>query len=280
MARMRSARRVALVTGGAKGIGLAFIRALLAQGHAVVTADTDAAALAALDGAVAEAERPMLLTLARDLTADGAPDTVVAAAMQRFGSVDVLVNNAGIGMGTLRADYGARPIRFWEVTPDQWRRFLEVNATIGFSLARLVAPAMADRGFGRIVNVTTSLGTMLRGGLSTYGGSKATFEALSAIMAADLAGSGVTVNVLVPGGITNTAIVHADAATRARMLQPEIMVPPLLWLISDAAREVTGRRFLAAGWDPAPPPDQNAEHAGAPAGWGAIATLPIEPPRE
>jgi NAD(P)-dependent dehydrogenase (short-subunit alcohol dehydrogenase family) len=69
MARMRSARRVALVTGGAKGIGLAFVRALLAQGHAVVAADTDAAALAALDGAVAEAERPMLLTLARDLTA-------------------------------------------------------------------------------------------------------------------------------------------------------------------------------------------------------------------
>ena len=277
---MQNSRPVALVSGGAKGIGLAFVRALLAEGHAVVAADTDAAALAALERAVVEAERPLLLTLARDLTANGAPDAIVAAAEQRFGSVDILVNNAGIGMGSLRPDYGSRPIRFWEVTPEQWRRFLDVNATVGFSLARLVAPAMVERGFGRIVNVTTSLGPMLRGGFSAYGGSKAAFEALSAVMAADLAGCGVTVNVLVPGGITNTAIVHADGATRARMLQPEIMVPPLLWLVSDAAHGVTGRRFLAAYWDPALPPDQNAERAGAPAGWGAIATLPIEPPRE
>jgi NAD(P)-dependent dehydrogenase (short-subunit alcohol dehydrogenase family) len=79
MAQMHGSRRVALVTGGAKGIGLAIVRALLAQGHAVVAVGTDAAALAALEGAVAEEERPFLLTLARDLTAAGAPEVAVAA---------------------------------------------------------------------------------------------------------------------------------------------------------------------------------------------------------
>jgi hypothetical protein len=66
---------------------------------------------------------------------------------------------------------------------------------------------------------------------------------------------------------------------RAEMIQPEVMAPPLLWLVSDAAAGVTGRRFLAVHWDPALPPEKAAEQAGAPAAWGGIATMPIEPPR-
>ena len=270
-------RRVAFVSGGGKGIGLALVRALLAEGYAVAAADRDAAALATLESLVTPAERRRLLTVASDLTAEGEAEDAVAATERRFGRIGILVNNAGIGMASLRDDYGTRPIRFWEVTPTQWNRFVAVNATIGFALARLLAPAMVEGGFGRIVNVTTSLGTMLRGGFSAYGGSKAAFEALSAVMAADLVGSGVTVNVLVPGGVTNTAIVNADASTRARMLQPEIMIPPLLWLISDAAAAVTGQRFVAAHWDASLPPADAALQAGAPAAWDAIAAMPIEP---
>jgi NAD(P)-dependent dehydrogenase (short-subunit alcohol dehydrogenase family) len=120
---------------------------------------------------------------------------------------------------------------------------------------------------------------MLNAGSPTYGPSKAALEALSAIMAKDLDGTGVTVNVLVPGGITNTPMVSESGFDRAQMIQPEVMAPPLLWLVSDAARKVTGRRFLGVHWDPALPPEQAAEKAGAPVAWTSIATMPITPSR-
>src|SRR5207302_9288297 len=107
----------------------------------------------------------------------------------------------------------------------------------------------------------------------------AALEALSAIMAKDLDGTGVTVNVLVPGGVTNTPMVpHESGFDRQQMIQPEAMVPPLLWLLSDAAASVTGRRFLAVHWDKGLPPEQAADKAGAPVAWTSIATMPIEPP--
>ena len=145
-------------------------------------------------------------------------------------------------------------------------------------MARAVIPHMLRASRGRIVTVTTSLGTMLREGYILYGASKAAAEAATAVMSADLAGTGVTANVLVPGGMTDTRIVpDAAVADRSRLLRPEIMAPPLLWLVSDAAAVVTGRRFLAAHWDTALPPAQAAEKCGAPIAWKSIATMPIEP---
>ena len=121
---------------------------------------------------------------------------------------------------------------------------------------------------------------MIRSGSPTYGPSKAALEALSAIMAKDLDGTGVTVNVLVPGGVTNTPMVpQAAGFDRNEMIQPEVMVPPLLWLLSNGAASVTGRRFLAVHWDPKLAPEEAAEKAGAAAAWTSIATMPIEPAR-
>jgi NAD(P)-dependent dehydrogenase (short-subunit alcohol dehydrogenase family) len=103
---------------------------------------------------------------------------------------------------------------------------------------------------------------------------------MSAVMSKDLAGTGVTVNVLVPGGVTNTGMVpHESGFDRERMIQPQVMAPPLAWLISDEAGDTTGRRFLAVHWDPALPPREAAEKAGAPVAWTEMATLPIEPGR-
>ena len=144
-------------------------------------------------------------------------------------------------------------------------------------MARAVAPHMLRAKWGRIITVTTSLGTMVRAGYLLYGASKAAAESATAIMAADLAGTGVTANVLVPGGVTNTPLVGDDAGDRGKMLQPEIMVPPLLWLVSDAAAGVNARRFVAADWDPALPGVQAAEKAGVPIAWLGIARMPIEP---
>jgi len=164
------------------------------------------------------------------------------------------------------------------VTPEQWSRFVAVNATGPLMMARAVVPHMLRAKRGRIVTVTTSLGTMLREGYILYGASKAAAEAATAIMSADLAGTGVTANVLVPGGMTDTRIIADGAvADRSRLLRPEIMAPPLLWLVSDAAAEVTGRRFLAVHWDASLPPAEAAEKCGAPIAWKSIATMPIEP---
>jgi len=159
--------------------------------------------------------RAPLLTIQRDLSSDSAADEIARATSARFGRIDILVNNAGIGPGAIRSDSWQRPLKFWEITSDQWRRFVAVHTTAPWALANFVVPEMMREGWGRIVNVTTSLGTMLNAGSPTYGPSKAALEALSAIMAKDLDRTGVTVNVLVPGGVTNTPMIAAQRASIA-----------------------------------------------------------------
>jgi NAD(P)-dependent dehydrogenase (short-subunit alcohol dehydrogenase family) len=277
---MAETQRVAIVTGAAGGIGRAMVRGLLAAGIRVAGVDRDREPLAVLAAnANEESNADDLLTIPTDLTSDSAAEEITKATRDRFGRIDILVNNAGIGPGAIRPDSWQRPLKFWEITPDQWRRFVAVHTTAPLALANAVVPNMMRQGWGRIVNVTTSLGTMLNAGSPTYGPSKAALEALSAIMSKDLDGTGVTVNILVPGGITNTPMVSASGFDRAKMIQPEVMVPPLLWLVSDAAGKVTGRRFLGVHWDPELPPEQAAEKAGAPVAWTSIATMPITPSR-
>jgi NAD(P)-dependent dehydrogenase (short-subunit alcohol dehydrogenase family) len=277
---MTEIQRVAIVTGAAGGIGRAMVRGLLAAGIRVAGVDRDREPLEALAASAREQGKAAeLLTIAADLTDDSAVDAITKATRVKFGRIDILVNNAGIGPGSIRPDSWQRPLKFWEITSDQWRRFVAVHTTAPLALANAVVPEMTRQGWGRIVNVTTSLGTMLNAGSPTYGPSKAALEALSAIMAKDLDGTGVTVNVLVPGGITNTPMVSASGFDRAKMIQPEVMAPPLLWLVSDAAGKVTGRRFLGVHWDPELPPEQAAEKAGAPVAWTSIATMPITPSR-
>jgi NAD(P)-dependent dehydrogenase (short-subunit alcohol dehydrogenase family) len=118
---------------------------------------------------------------------------------------------------------------------------------------------------------------MVREGYLLYGSSKAAAESAMAVLAADLKGTGVTSNVLVPGGVTNTPLVGENAGDRSKMLQPEVMVKPLLWLVSDDAKDVSGKRFVAADWNAALPPAQAAEKAAAPIAWLSIARMPIEP---
>jgi NAD(P)-dependent dehydrogenase (short-subunit alcohol dehydrogenase family) len=279
---MTETQRVAIVTGAAGGIGKAMTLALLATGIQVAGVDRDHEPLAALAASAGEQGRAAdLLTIQTDLTNDSAAEEITAAARGKFGRIDILINNAGIGPGAIRPDNWQRPLKFWEITPDQWRRFVAVHTTAPLALTNALVPEMMRRRWGRIVNVTTSLGTMINAGSPTYGPSKAALEALSAIMAKDLDGSGITVNVLVPGGVTNTPMI-SDAAgfDRAKLIQPEVMAPPLLWLMSDAAANVTGRRFLAVHWDTGLPPEEAAEKAGAPVAWTSIATMPITPSRD
>src|SRR2546421_244024 len=219
---MAAERQTAIVTGAASGIGRAMTLGLLHGGIDVAAVDKEAAWLDELKAAAGEKTFSGELRLFRaDLADTAAFESVVSAALGALGRIDILVNNAGIGQGSIRAEQRRNPLRFWEVRPEQWGRFVAVNATAPLMMARAVVPQMLRAKRGRIVTVTTSLGTMLREGYVLYGASKAAAEAATAVMSADLAGTGVTANVLVPGGITDTRIVpDAAVADRSPPLRP------------------------------------------------------------
>jgi NAD(P)-dependent dehydrogenase (short-subunit alcohol dehydrogenase family) len=273
---MANERKTAIVTGAASGIGRAMALGLATSGIDVVAVDRAADALTAVAKS-AEGLAGKFIALPADLSRADSFDAIAQAALGVCGRIDILVNNAGIGQASVKADQRRNPIRFWEIDPAQWSRFLAVNATAPIMMARAVLPHMLKANQGRVITVTTSLGTMVREGYLLYGSSKAAAESSMAVLAADLKGTGVTANVLVPGGTTNTPLVGDESGDRAKMLQPEIMVPPLLWLVSDAAASVSGRRFIAADWDTSLPAAQAAEKAGAPVAWLSIARMPIQP---
>jgi len=257
--------RHVLLTGAAGGIGQVMTAALLADGHAVAAVDRDAAALERLAAHAKDAGTRLHPILA-DLQSERACDAAVEAATTRSGAVDVLINNAGIGISSIRPDAEARHPGIDELTPATFDAFLAIFVRAPVALARAAVPGMRQRRWGRIVNNTTSYLTMLR--VLPYGAAKAAFESLSAVWANELAGSGITVNVLVPGGPTDTPFI-ADASgwPREKMLKPAIMGPPTRWLVSDAAQNFSGRRITAARWDTSLPPAEAAQRASRPIGW-------------
>ena len=133
----------------------------------------------------------------------------------------MLVNNAGIGMRTVNPRFMTHPRGFWQVPVAGFRAVIETNLTGYFLVAREVTPRLLAAGGGRIVNISVSQSTMHRAGFVPYGPSRAGSEALSRIMAADLQGTGVTVNLLLPGGATVTGMLPSDTAPEGRrFLEP------------------------------------------------------------
>jgi NAD(P)-dependent dehydrogenase (short-subunit alcohol dehydrogenase family) len=266
-----------IVTGAAQGIGRAMSLGLARSGVRVVMVDVAEAALTEA-AAAAKAAGGQVLPIAANITREGEVQTVIGRARAEFGGVHALVNNAAIGRATIRPDFMTTPIKLWEITPDQWRRIVDVNVNGFFLMTRAVVPLLIDAGWGRIVSVTTSLDTMLRGGSATYGGSKAAVEAYTATLAEDLNGTGVTANILVPGGPVNTAMIPSTwKVERTSLIQPDIMVPPLAWLLSRLSDGVTGRRFIATRWKSTGDQSQAAQLAGAPAGWPQLGEQALFP---
>ncbi len=262
--------KVVLVTGAGRGLGLRMTIGLVGIGAKVAMVEIDGDAL---ESAVAEAEsaggQGCVLPIVADVTSEDDAARAVAATTDRYGPPDVLVNDAAIGPNTFRPSNLDEAPKVWEVDLDLWRRIQLVNATGPYVMSRTVIPGMIERGWGRIVNVTTSLDTMYRATVGPYGPAKAALEALTSMMAQELEGTGVTANVLVPGGRANTRMIPADGdfTDRSVLIQPEVMVAPIRWLASNASDGVNGRRFRGALWDPALPPEEAAELAGAPAAW-------------
>lgn len=272
--------KVAIVTGAASSIGLgrAIALAFVRAGARVAMLDVDRAGL---EERLAEMRAIGGPQCALALPTDTSDPAAVEAAVQRtivdLGGLHILVNNAGLHHSRVS---GSRTldISFWEISPALWNRVIAVNLGGPFFLARAAVGHLRAQKWGRIIGVTTSLDTMYRKGGAPYGPSKAAHEAFIATIAQDLEGSGVTANVLVPGGAANTNMIPVGAPfDRAKLIQPEVMQAPAVWLASAASDGFNGRRLIAFHWDERLPLKERLDRAAAPAAWpqlGAQAILP------
>lgn len=262
---------IVIVTGGARGLGRAMTLALLRNGRQVVVADlpVSAAEVRELSGIAAQERlQDRLLAVECNVTQWEQCQDVVNKAIDRFGTVHGLVNNAGVGMQDVGNVLVGKRKPFYEVDAYAWRNAIDVNVNGPFLMAKAITPQLVRQGWGRIVNIETSTYTMMMDGFSPYGPSKAALESSTVIWAKDLVGTGVTVNALAPGGPANTRMIpKAEVGDRSTLIQPEVMMAPIVWLMSARSDGVSGRRIIAKEWDADRLQREAIENIGTPAGW-------------
>jgi NAD(P)-dependent dehydrogenase (short-subunit alcohol dehydrogenase family) len=237
--------KVAVITGGARGIGLESARMMLARGGRVALWDADQAALDTALADLAVGDR------ATGTTVDVADDAAVAVALddavRSHGKVDILVNSAGI--------IGA-PGVVTDTDSAVWRRVLEVNLSGTFLCSKLAAPAMVGRGWGRIVNIASLAGKDGTPSMAAYSASKAGVIALTKVMGKELATSGVLVNCIAPAALDTEMARNADPALvkimidkspMARLGTAEECAELVCWLASDRLGFSTGACFDLSG---------------------------------
>ena len=257
--------RSVLITGGSRGIGRSFALALARAGARVAVCGRSAESLDRVLTDLRDAGADEPLAVAGDVASRSDCQRIVERVLASFGGLQVLVNNAGIGMRAVNESFTTRPLPFWEADPEAWRSIIEANVLGAFYMAHAATPAMVGAGFGRLINLSTSPITMVRRGYSPYGPSKSALEAMTRVWAQDLAGTGVTVNALLPGGATDTELIPGHGSERrgadGQLLPVTVMDAALLWLASDDSGAVTGRRLIGRLWDHALPPDEAAQKA-------------------
>lgn len=248
--------RCVVVTGGSRGLGRAMTLALMDAGaRTAIVATGDSAPLRETLAQAAQRNGAQPLVALGDLRQATDCARIARELVKGLGRVDALINNAGVP----NVGPGAP---FWKLDANYWLRMSHSNTDGIFFLTKELTPAMIQRGFGRIVNISTGERTMVRKHFSPYGPSKAFVEAASRIFAQDLAGTGVTVNVLLPGGAIDTIADVTGQKTQGKtFLSPDIMNGALLWLVSDLSSEHTGERFACNLWDDAAPLAQRIVNA-------------------
>ncbi|MBT5109129.1 MAG: SDR family oxidoreductase [Rhodospirillaceae bacterium] len=274
--------KIAVVTGGGRGLGRAMALALVEAGANVIAADIIGENLDQVAGEAAALANPgantgALAGVTADIRQSGDCRRVVEAAHAHFGGLDILINNAGLLPSYAypgRFLDGAEPAKFWNLSDDVVQDVLDTNFVAHDRLTRYAVPHMIDKGWGRIVNVTTRLTTMNRTGGSPYGASKAALEMASEIWLKDLDGTGVTVNILNPGAAGDTPGFAtpeekriATASGRLHMMHPDKMRAPAVWLVSNATDGVNGMRYDAVSWDASRPAAEQAAQHGRPLGF-------------
>lgn len=273
MAELRG--RTAFITGAAGGFGRVLTRSFAEAGAEVYAVDVSSEGLAELAASLAAIHLDdRVTTRVLDISDREACNQAVAVA----GGVDILINNGAMSMGVISPYHMTELVGIEDIEPEFWDKFVAVNLTGAWNLTRAAVPHMKAQRWGRIINVTTSMFTMLRGRFHPYGPSKAALEAMSAGHAQEFEPNGITVNVVVPGGPSDTPMVPAESGyDRAALIPTSAMPPPMLWLCSEEAGHITGNRYIAAEWDTSKSIADNRAAAEAPAGWPQLAGSPVWP---
>jgi 3-oxoacyl-[acyl-carrier protein] reductase len=269
-------KHAAIVTGGLRGLGRAMSFGLSRSGVQVLAVGHIEQDLREMEELIASGAHSHSVACAiADLRRPEECDRVVSACTARFGTVDILINNAGLTFTYIAPDRFRRaaPQRFWEIPDDVVQAVMDTNYVAADQMTRRVAPAMVTQGWGRIVNVTTKLSTMNMAGALPYGASKAGLEMATQVWAKELGGTGVTVNIVNPGAGANTLGMASEMRERSqaglvpRLVEPEEMVPPLLFIVSRDADKISGYRFDANAWRTTIPPSEAARLEARPAGF-------------
>lgn len=239
--------KVVVVTGGGTGLGRATVRALARAGANIVVA---ARRLGPIEEAAQEVEAlgREALVVPTDVSDSKQVDNMISLALDRFGKVDVLINNAGRTSENVQA-----PI--WEISDDEWRAGIDVNLSGAFYCARAVAKPMVDQGWGKIINVASGFG--MRGGrdIYIYTCSKGGMIQLTRTLAVSLARYGVTANTIIPGFIPTVGVdamreslpQTGETIPTGRLGKPEDIGPIAVFLASPASDYMNGEMFFLDG---------------------------------
>ena len=240
---MKLAERTALVTGGARGIGLAVTERLVADGARVVSADLDGAA------AKAAAERlgEIVAALVADVTLADHVDRIVAAPVERWGRLDIVVNNAGIT---------GRSFPIHELTDEDWNKVIACDLTSVFLVCRAAVRHMLAAGGGRIVNIASIAGKEGNPTLVPYSSAKAGVIGLTKALAKEVATKNIFVNAVAPAVIGTELLKQMEPSTvdllvskipMGRVGRPEEVAALVAWLVSDECSFSTGAVYDLSG---------------------------------